>query len=365
MNINRNNYEEYFLLYADKELSAEEKTRVETFVQENPDLEEEFVMLQQSVTRPDKTIVFEDKKSLFREEGTVNENNYQEKFLLYTDNELTLSETGELEKFLVTNPALQHEFKLLQKVTYEPDTSIVFPDKNLLYKKDDEHKVIPFPWRYLAAAVLLGIGLWTGLPYLQNDKVKPAVAIKEPTPKENAPVNVNVPNENVKDQQANNDKKQNDKQVTPSDKNVQDKLVQKQPQENVTVKNIQPGNKKSEVTNEPVNKEQAIAIADVTEKTTPKTNGLPQPINKITEPTSNTVSTPVVENNSKVLPAAYIEDADAKSENYVFFNISAEEFRKSKIGNFLKRAKRSIAGKLSLRNGLRIGNVEIAKDDQN
>ena len=56
MNINRNNYEEYFLLYADNELSAAEKNMVEMFVKQNTDLEEEFIMFQQSVVKPDNTI---------------------------------------------------------------------------------------------------------------------------------------------------------------------------------------------------------------------------------------------------------------------------------------------------------------------
>src|SRR5437763_9401787 len=102
MNINRNNYEEYFLLYSDKELSAEQKSMVENFVQQNPDLEEEFVMLQQSVVKPDNNITLEDKSSLFRKEAFeqdqyINQTNYEEKFLLYTDNEMDSSEIKETE----------------------------------------------------------------------------------------------------------------------------------------------------------------------------------------------------------------------------------------------------------------------------
>src|SRR5580765_7355494 len=106
MNINRNNYEEYFLLYADKELSAEEKNMVEMFVKQNADLEEEFVMLQQSVVKPDNTIRLDDKNSLYRNEGFIDQSNYEEKFLLYTDNELSLSEIEETEKFVLTNTSL-------------------------------------------------------------------------------------------------------------------------------------------------------------------------------------------------------------------------------------------------------------------
>ena len=115
MNITRNNYEEYFLLYADKELAADEKNMVEMFVQQNPDLEEEFIMLQQSVIKPDN-IILEDKSALFRKEEFIDHNNYEEIFLLYTDNELSLSEIEETEKFVLSNTALQAEFTLLQKV---------------------------------------------------------------------------------------------------------------------------------------------------------------------------------------------------------------------------------------------------------
>lgn len=157
MNINRNNYEEYFLLYADKELSADEKSMVEMFVKQNPDLEEEFIMLQQSVIKPDNTITLEDKSSLFRTGEFISKDNYEEKFLLYADNELSLDEIEETEKFILSNPSLQNEFTLLQKVVYQPDMSIAFPDKSLLYKKEKDGKIIPFRWEGAGSSYTVGI----------------------------------------------------------------------------------------------------------------------------------------------------------------------------------------------------------------
>src|SRR5690349_19664250 len=99
MNINRYNYEEFFLLYVDNELTKAEREEVEAFVHDNPDLEEELVMFRQSKLRPDASIHFTGKESLLKPESAsiVNETNYEEFFLLYVDGELNAVERREVE----------------------------------------------------------------------------------------------------------------------------------------------------------------------------------------------------------------------------------------------------------------------------
>ena len=157
MNINRQNYEEFFLLYVDNELTTAGKKAVEEFVQQNPDLEEELVMLQQSVLHPNPAIVFDKKESLLKNvpSGLVNESNYEEYFVLYSDNELTQNEKELVEQFVHKHPQYQQEFELLQQVKLIPDNNIVFPDKNDLYRTEEEDKVVPFPWRKLAVAAVI------------------------------------------------------------------------------------------------------------------------------------------------------------------------------------------------------------------
>jgi hypothetical protein len=67
MNINRNNYETYFLLYLDRELGPAEMEAVEKFLTENTDLQKEYSLLRQTIQVP-ADIIFEQKDSLFRRE---------------------------------------------------------------------------------------------------------------------------------------------------------------------------------------------------------------------------------------------------------------------------------------------------------
>jgi hypothetical protein len=67
MNINRNNYENFFLLYLDRELNQTDKLAVEKFLSENSDLQKEFTLLQQTILIPEQ-ITFEPKELLFHKE---------------------------------------------------------------------------------------------------------------------------------------------------------------------------------------------------------------------------------------------------------------------------------------------------------
>ena len=66
MNINHDNYEEYFILYMDNELSIEERRRVEAFATQYPELKEELNILLQSKITADNKIVFENKNELLK-----------------------------------------------------------------------------------------------------------------------------------------------------------------------------------------------------------------------------------------------------------------------------------------------------------
>ena len=66
--ITRDNYEEFFLLYTDNELSAAERHEVERFVADHPDLREEWEALLQCRLSPDTHLAFPDRESLLKPE---------------------------------------------------------------------------------------------------------------------------------------------------------------------------------------------------------------------------------------------------------------------------------------------------------
>lgn len=158
--INRNNYETYFLLYVDSELCSEEKAAVDRFVAENPDLAEELALLQSTLLQPEENLIFEGKEALLKKEGQdISLNNYEEWFLLYTDNELSEAHKTQVELFVLQHPTLQREFEWLQQ-TRLPEEKLVFTNKEILYRKEASAKrpVVYMRWmRYAAAAAVIGI----------------------------------------------------------------------------------------------------------------------------------------------------------------------------------------------------------------
>jgi hypothetical protein len=153
--INRDNYEEFFLMYVDGELSTTDKEMVEAFVQLHPDLQEELAMLQQTVLLPDDDIIFTDKNLLFKHTESVTTANIdEEKLLLYIDNELAVQDKAALETALLSNVTLQQDLTLLQQ-TKLPLETIACPNKEALYKEEKKRRVVYMRWQYMAAAAIV------------------------------------------------------------------------------------------------------------------------------------------------------------------------------------------------------------------
>ena len=200
MNIDRHNYEEYFLLYIDNELSVDQKKQVELFVQENPDLEEELVMLKQSRLIPDDSVVFDKKHLLMKEENEssnhsfINLNNYEEFLVMYVDDELNREEKITVEKFASAHDHVKKELELFQQTRLQRE-EIAFPNKEVLYREEKVVRVISMQWWKVAVAAVLiissGVAVYSVLINKQiNNNTTTAAVTKTSIDKTKTPANV-------------------------------------------------------------------------------------------------------------------------------------------------------------------------------
>ncbi|HEX4374285.1 MAG TPA: hypothetical protein VHZ50_13370 [Puia sp.] len=336
--VNRDNYEEYFLLYTDNELSDAERIAVEEFIKENPDLRGELIMMQQLKLKPEQNIFFGDKNILFRESGensAINNNNYEEYFLLYADNELNADEKKKVEEFVTSNPALKQEFELLLITQVGPDNNIVFPNKEILYKKS-ERRIVFLPWMRIAsaAAVLLLVGLFV-LNNNGKNSVQPiANASNNKKPDTNTIVenkkeikkiestvtsplidSLNITNEASKKLAVNNERK---KMSAKKNKNIDTKQNQQQSKQDVALQSVD-------------SSEKIIATAKID-----------KPVQKVIEEKKSEVAEPSVVSNTAHLVAFTstdnIDDVDNTGDDKYIDNTST---KKSKFRGFFRKVSRA------------------------
>jgi hypothetical protein len=158
--INTDNYEEFFLLYVDNELTEGERRSVEAFILEHPELKNELQVIMDTKLDLDETS-FEGKEILFRNEGKVNEQNIEALQILLIDDELDPATAEEVETYSSATPLAARNLDQLRKTKLDQE-EIRFPDKATLYRTDKKPAaLISIQWFRIAAAaaVLLIAGL--------------------------------------------------------------------------------------------------------------------------------------------------------------------------------------------------------------
>ena len=189
MRINKNNYEAFFLDYHEGNLSAEQTAELMLFLEQHPELKEEFESFENiSLNDSDEKISFSGKEEL-------KQNASEKLFSAYVDRSLSAKEEKELFALLETNPSLKKDFELFQKTKLTPDFSIVFQNKESL-KKKERGVIIPL-YRYVAvaASIALVVTLYFLIGNTNNSEAqrfafhrKPGYIIKK---NETIPVNEN------------------------------------------------------------------------------------------------------------------------------------------------------------------------------
>jgi hypothetical protein len=380
MNINRHNYEEFFLLYVDKELSAAERKAVNLFVKENPDLQGELLALQQTVVKPDN-ISLDKKDWLYMDEDITA---LQEDLLLYADDELMPADKRAVEFLLANDKAARAEWSVLQQTKLQPDMAVVFADKQSLYRKE-AGRVVGFKWwRVAAAAILLGFGLWTGVAVYKNTTKKTTGSeelandgktnpgqIKTTVPGNTTtiitqpgegPATENITSTAV---QKNNESKTIENKEPGVEKRNDQNIVS--PKENTVVQN----NNKTPDNNLPkpslqiinrIESNESKAVAVLPENNSKRVSGNNEAVVK-TNPKENPVNANnnITDPNVSALQVVNNKTSEEEDNNR-YLNVDGDKDKRTALGGFLRKAKRVLERTANVKtgDGVKIAGFEIA-----
>ena len=386
MNINRHNYEEFFLLYVDKELSAADRKAVDVFVKQNPDLQMELDLLQQTVVKADD-IVLQKKGWLYMEEDI---SALQENLLLYADDELSAADKNAVELLLSSNGTVKSEWIILQQTKLQPDMAVVFEDKQLLYRKEGG-RVVGFKWwRVAAAAILLGFGLWTGVSVYKNNfqKANGSVVIENKiksgqektevivNSKQTIPTVENAVVENstaTTNQQINTQTQKGEKTATAVEKaNTADNQNSVTSNQTITQQNSNPKKPDNNlpkpyfenINNKPSNETTVKTVLSENNNNV-RVSGSNDAVVKI-NPKEN--KTTVADNKSKTDPditAIQVVNTNTTNDgenNSSYLNVDDSKAKRSALGGFIRKAKRVLERTANVKTGegIKIAGFEIA-----
>ncbi|MEO8150077.1 MAG: hypothetical protein ABI723_20740 [Bacteroidia bacterium] len=133
--INKSNYESWFLDYHEGTLPAEQVAELFLFLEQHPELLEEFDAFENIKLTDDLTDVFPNKA--FLKKAEINADNVQQFLIAELEGDLTADEQKALNDFIAANKQFEKD-KLLYSKTKLGDEAEVFPGKELLKKIPEE-----------------------------------------------------------------------------------------------------------------------------------------------------------------------------------------------------------------------------------
>lgn len=213
MNINKSNYESWFLDYYEGTLAAEKVAELFLFLEQYPEFKNEFESFAQ-IKLPKTEEVFSFKDSL--KKNTITATNYNDYLIADLEGDLNLQERVALKSFMASHPELEKE-KLLFSKTILQKEGVNYPAKDELKKPVivTHKKNTSILWVAAAAMILLLIGVY----FIQRPE-KAQVAEKE-----NNSLQESV-GEKEKSLQSTNDKQLSLENIAPKIENALNKSLE-------------------------------------------------------------------------------------------------------------------------------------------
>lgn len=170
--INRNNYEEYFLDFLEGNLSPSENDLLMSFLNSNPDLKEELELLNVlPEIRVEET--FLEKSALKKSASNIESNtdNFNELCIARIEGDLSKEASREFDSFINENSKRKKEFELFKLAKVKADHNIVYENKQEL--KKSTFNLFLFKNRYsiisAAASIVIVLSLFTLIPKNTED----------------------------------------------------------------------------------------------------------------------------------------------------------------------------------------------------
>ena len=157
MNINKNNYEAWFLDYYEGTLTAEQVAELFLFLKKNLELKNEFESFA-LIRLPDSQETFAKKNEL--KKNIITLENYNEYLIAELEGDLKLQERVALKAFMDAHPELEKDRTLLRKTILQKDVAVIYPAKEQLKKRLLVSRSYNTWWIAAAAIILLLIGVY-------------------------------------------------------------------------------------------------------------------------------------------------------------------------------------------------------------
>lgn len=129
MSINKNNYQAFFLDYHEGNLSPQRVADLLLFIEQHPELKEEFENFENFTLEDLSSIKFENKSNLKKQITLENKDDY---FIRSVENTLNTTEKSLLTNFIKQHPQYLYDLELFNKTKLPVDDSIKFENKNAL-----------------------------------------------------------------------------------------------------------------------------------------------------------------------------------------------------------------------------------------
>jgi hypothetical protein len=172
MQIDRSNYEIWIIDWLDGNLNNSQVVQLNLFLDENPDLREEFNDLTHSkLLSPD--ILFKKKENLKKSPSDISQAQFEYLCAAYLENDLSISQKEEIDEIVKKNPERKNTFDQIHRTILIPDKT-GYKHKNLLLKRTSYKKVIWLSVKGLsiAAAISLLIVVYTLIPSTTSSEKK-------------------------------------------------------------------------------------------------------------------------------------------------------------------------------------------------